>query len=234
MRGKIEIAFVVFGLAGVGGCWMSDEVGSDVAETDIDVDAAVDAAVDFDSGDSESETQGIGDSDTNFDVDSDTGPGFNHNLRIICDNFQSFQNECCTRPEDFAECWVEDAHRDGVTCTEDNAATRCASGSCADFEADFEANFEIDMGRCVLTVSLCTCAQDDECATGICREGFCRPSSCNGYQVCSCYGGCAWWWSQDSNRTFTDFCADMGLLCLEGDYPVDPLKLGYCTSCCAP
>ncbi|MDD5309047.1 MAG: hypothetical protein PHU25_17175 [Deltaproteobacteria bacterium] len=38
------------------------------------------------------------------------------------------------------------------------------------------------------------CTQDSECESKRCDtvEGICRPSWCNGFDVCSCWGGCDW------------------------------------------
>jgi len=107
-------------------------------------------------------------------------------------------DECCTDPGQANECWSQDAEDDGVTC-EINAD--CPSNSC-------------DTGS-----GLCECLSDDDCNEGVCtEEGVCGPSWCNGYRVCSCWGGCEWWHANES-YTPDDWATGLGMYCCEGIYP---------------
>lgn len=108
--------------------------------------------------------QGGGDADADADADAGCGPG----------------SECCSEPDDLVECWHIDAEESGVTCS---AGESCAPGQvCSD-------------------AGLCTCTNDDDCTVnlpapgaGVCTgAGICGPSWCDGYYVCSCWGGCDWW-----------------------------------------
>ena len=108
--------------------------------------------------------------------------------------------ECCVDPGSLQDCWLMDATQDGVACTDN---TECLSGQC-----------DTDRG-------VCTCSSRDDCNDGADRQGtcnvddgYCGPSSCNGYLVCACFGGCIEGPApelQDSER------------CCEGDYSLDPL-----------
>ncbi|MBN2340941.1 MAG: hypothetical protein JXX29_07230 [Deltaproteobacteria bacterium] len=111
--------------------------------------------------------------------------------------------ECCTQPGDASECWMSDAERDGVLC---DSGTDCESGTCNASE-----------GRC-------TCNNNDECNDGVCVDGLCGPSWCNGYLVCSCWGGCEWW-SANAEQTLHDLAAAQGMYCCEGLYAASPIDV---------
>lgn len=130
------------------------------------------------------------------------------------------ESECCSDPGQVANCWWADAYNDGVSCYEDSD---CLSGSC-----DEEAG-------------LCNCANNVDCydgvsSFGVCREdGLCGPSYCNGYLVCSCWGGC-----QQANKAGPyaspqEMCGDSEAgypgFCCEGTYPQGPegSPQGYCS-----
>jgi len=109
-------------------------------------------------------------------------------------------DECCSTPGQAKECWDDDKILDNVvTCEENND---CMSGVC-----DKASN-------------LCACDFDSDCENdGACSDsGLCGPSWCNGYLICSCWGGCEWW-NSDTNYTPSQWAADKGLYCCEGDYP---------------
>lgn len=117
--------------------------------------------------------------------------------------FRPLAEECCTKPGDASECWMNDADQDEVLCAE---ASDCESKSCDKAE-----------GRC-------RCTTTDDCGDGICVNGLCGPSWCNGYLVCSCWGGCEWW-STVENQTLHDLAAEQGLFCCEGLYAAAPIDI---------
>jgi hypothetical protein len=85
-------------------------------------------------------------------------------------------------------------------------------------------------GSCDLSLELCNCADDDQCGQGICTDaGKCGPSFCNGYKICSCWGGCVWWHANDV-YTPADSCEVSDLYCCEGGYPADPTASGFCSN----
>lgn len=128
----------------------------------------------------------------------------------------TIDDECCEEVGQAHECWIEDAENDGVTCTADG---ECPSGNCNEAEG------------------LCICDPDlvaPQCNEGVCTEaGLCGPSWCNGYMICSCWGGCIEANEGVSPETLCDDLADLG--CCEGTYPVqpetedDPAGSGYCS-----
>ncbi len=120
--------------------------------------------------------------------------------------------ECCTTPGQITDCWLADARDDRVTCERDS---QCPSDSC-------------DQVR-----GLCRCDTDADCNDGICTAAkICGPSWCNGYRMCSCWGGC------DKVSSFETLCVQHGMSCCEGSYPIHPDRrarsesgVGYCSSC---
>ncbi len=145
----------------------------------------------------------------------------------IADDEVSQGDECCTEPGQAAECWHQDAIHDSVRCSEN---TDCAPGNICNADG------------------LCTCSSEAHCkgtdfggdhpqasANGICRDdNVCGPSWCNGYFVCSCWGGCVWWTTappDDDGNMFTpaDMCSNNGLGCDNGQYPYDPEQSGFCS-----
>jgi hypothetical protein len=131
------------------------------------------------------------------------------------DDYVERTGECCTGPGQVTECWLADAEDDGVTCKED---ADCPSNSC-------------DTER-----GLCICATDDDCNDGVCTDdNLCGPSWCNGYRLCSCWGGCD---RVDGDRAYDVLCAANNQACCEGSYPIEPdyrdnsdSTTGYCSSC---
>lgn len=118
-------------------------------------------------------------------------------------------DECCTEPGQADQCWNQDALADGAAC---NANSDCASGSCD------------------LALNLCNCTTDAQCGQGICTDaGKCGPSYCNGFLICSCWGGCVWWHPNDS-YTPAAACQASSLHCCDGGYPVDPTAVGFCSN----
>ncbi|MDJ0762635.1 MAG: LamG domain-containing protein [Myxococcota bacterium] len=123
-------------------------------------------------------------------------------------------DECCTEPGQLAECWTQDAEMDGVTCTADSD---CASNSCD------------------LTYGLCTCTAATECGAGVCTSlGVCGPSYCNGYKICSCWGGCT---DIIPSNTPAMLCEAEEMACCNGKYPIHPdlreetdAEIGFCSA----
>ena len=117
--------------------------------------------------------------------------------------FTPMTEECCTQPGAASECWMNDAENDGVLC---------------------DTNQDCDSGSCDLTKGRCTCDGNEECNDGVCVDGICGPSWCNGYLVCSCWGGCEWW-TTDQSRTLHDVAASQDKYCCEGVYARDPVDI---------
>jgi hypothetical protein len=118
------------------------------------------------------------DADTDTDTDTDTD----------ADADTGTDDECCSEIGQEHECWMQDAADDGAACS--------TNGECPSLACDE-------------TAGLCSCSDDDECNDGVCADtGLCAPSWCNGYRVCSCWGGCV-----DVLPT-----CDADQTCSEGDY----------------
>ena len=134
------------------------------------------------------------------------------NLQRHVEETVAYTEECCTDPGDIAQCWMVDAEDDGVACDQNSD---CPSGACDN------------------SVGLCTCASDSECRNGVCTEhNICGPSWCNGTRECSCWGQCS---RTNPSMTYDILCADNGLACCEGEYPIHPdlrdsghVGTGYC------
>ncbi len=148
-------------------------------------------------------------------------------------DFHAGGDECCSDPGEISECWWMDAVADGVTCTADSdcSLNGNSSGDCA------EASALPDGEDGPNGESLCTCTSNDQCASGICNSsGLCGPSFCNGYLVCSCFGGC-----KDSNTGGFDnpseMCSTLGYVdgCCEGSYPNETsgAGTGFCSNDCS-
>ena len=91
--------------------------------------------------------------------------------------FEVAADECCTEAGYADECWWESAEDDGVTCT---------TNSDCDLTCDKTVTDPSNSN-----VGLCSCASDADCVSGVCNvDNRCGPSWCNGYLICSCFGGC--------------------------------------------
>ena len=139
--------------------------------------------------------------DTDSNLDSDTDSNNCAPLLDVSELNQGVDNnsgECCTTTAHITECLLADAAHDGLTCTADDLSN-CAAGQSCSGEG------------------LCTCANSCQCGTGRCSTlGVCLPSVCNGYYVCSCWGGCTWWDGNDPTNTPADDAAALNLYCCEG------------------
>ena len=119
-------------------------------------------------------------------------------------------------------CWYESAVDDGIAC---ESSSTCLSGEC-----------DTDRG-------LCTCSSHWDCFDGedhqgacVTELGVCGPAWCNGYLICSNWGGCVWWHGNE-DYTPDDWVADLDAgvpyACCEGNYPAadDGQGSGYATVC---
>ena len=134
------------------------------------------------------------DTDTDSDSDADADAGTD--------------DECCSEIGQEHECWMQDAADDGIICPTNDAAPS-DSPAC------------LNAAGCDFAERVCQCASDDDCNDGGTRVGVCvidagaalgqcAPSWCNGYKVCSCWGGCI---SADVSPP-----CDADETCSEGDY----------------
>lgn len=129
------------------------------------------------------------------------------------------EQECCSDPGVVSSCWWADADHDGVMCYNDD---ECPSGECSD-------------------EGLCTCSDRSDCYDGVTRfgvctaAGICGPSYCDGYLVCSCWGGCESPKDLGDYSTPRQMCGDTRAgypgFCCEGNYPSDSSGKGrgYCS-----
>ncbi len=141
----------------------------------------------------------------------------------------AFANEeCCSDPGEVSGCWWEDADDDGITCSPDRP---CPGGQ----SCNYDLTGPVGQG-------LCECAGNSDCNNGIDKQGVCNtdlnvcgPSFCNGYLVCSCWGGCKSGTISGYN-TPEDMCEDRANgyagFCCEGAYPrlSDGKGLGFCSN----
>jgi hypothetical protein len=225
--GKILLGALV--LLGHLSCFGIEE-GEDTNDTGVGSDSDVDSDTDTDV-DSNTDTNVVSDTDTESIVDTDTNKVLDTDT--VSDSFDSDYtdiDQCCSDPGQMAECWWNDAERDGVLCSDSQP---CPNGrQCITVELSPEG-----MGRCA-------CNDSSDCnngadMNGVCviepgeTEGVCGPSYCNGYLVCSCWGGCV---DGEVNRegydTPEEFCeaaTEFGD-CIESSYPSisDGYALGRC------
>ena len=104
--------------------------------------------------------------------------------------------ECCSTVQE-KECWLLDAEEDSITCSPENLEN-CAAGQTCSAEG------------------VCTCSNSCDCNSGVCtEEGVCAPSICDGFHVCSCWGGCVWWDSADPTNTPANDALSIGFECCE-------------------
>ncbi|MCK9521700.1 MAG: hypothetical protein M0R76_01490 [Proteobacteria bacterium] len=144
-------------------------------------------------------------------------------------------DECCKKPGQADECWERDAIADGALCTQN---ADCKAGQTCDLSGT-HTNGDTSKG-------FCTCDTNDDCIDllanpkkdGICAtrsngDRRCGPSWCNGYYICSCWGGCTWW-DEDPYRTPNDDAAELGLVCCDGYYPVGGKTMFFDKDCTPP
>ncbi len=144
-------------------------------------------------------------------------------------------DECCMDPGAISLCWWQDAERDGISCQQPSDCpngTECVKDGLPGLASPDGAG-------------LCHCSGDSDCGNdgtnelyGICNEDteLCGPSYCNGYKICSCFGGCVDWHSGDyytpddlCEFIFEDLPNDGN--CCEGLYHMLPGTdlVGYCS-----
>ncbi len=146
----------------------------------------------------DSDTQ---DSGTEWETNPDSETSTKRCIFLPVDaEFSSADEECCSGSGVMQECWTQDAESDGIACTWDSD---CLSGTC-------------DKTRGVCACSRQEDCNDGEAVQGYCNleRGYCGPSSCNGYFVCSCFGGCM--------RVTFPYELSQGERCCEGVYSLSP------------
>ncbi|MBN2526728.1 MAG: hypothetical protein JXR76_10060 [Deltaproteobacteria bacterium] len=151
---------------------------------------------------------------------------------------KALDDECCENTGQANECWEQDALADDslgyIFCKTD---ADCGGGTC-------------NMGPAVKTVlapypritaagytGMCECSDHTDCRDeneqgGACFNfgddgtgksvGLCGPSMCNGFYICSCWGGCTWWDDNSPTNTPTNDAATIGLYCCENSKYTDP------------
>lgn len=143
-------------------------------------------------------------------TDTDT-----QNKTILADwqKMRAAADECCNLPGQADECWEQDvlSEKGHVACEDDGD---CATGQTCDLSLAGE-----DYG------GRCTCTTQADCLDtasegGVCdvETNVCGPSWCNGYYICSCWGGCVWWDGYDADNTPADDAIIVDMTCCEGDY----------------
>jgi hypothetical protein len=150
-------------------------------------------------------------------------------------------DECCTDPGHVSDCWWKDGERDSVVCSAGGTLLDGSGGTC-DQGCDMDPTRQGSVGR-----GLCMCdpGDDAQCGSNVCTEidavsgggkKVCGPSYCNGFLICSCWGGCE---EAEYGRDPADdhefahpleACVSHGIECSEGDYPANTSGkyLGYC------
>ncbi len=150
----------------------------------------------------------------------------------------ALDEECCNTTGHANECWEEDALADDVAgnifCKTD---ADCGVGTCntgPDVKAALAGYSRIQAAG---YEGLCQCSGDEDCRDasgdgGMCfffgddgtgtEVSVCGPSMCNGYYVCSCWGGCVWWDGNNAENTPADDAATVGLHCCENRAYSDP------------
>ena len=188
------------------------------------------------------------DADTDVDSDSDADSDTDPDTYVDIDAGP----DCCNDAGQISDCWWKDAENDKVTCTTGDTAN-CASPKICNMTDTSRDN-----------LGLCACYKGTDCNTGRCwnlttdamvdlaadvpsgQVGRCGPSYCNGFQICSCAGGCRegdYDFDLDTNpltkypnpqTQCEDTAAGYTGMCCEGRYPgVHTGQLhGFCCGCC--
>ncbi len=159
------------------------------------------------------------------------------------DDIKEISDECCTQVGQADECWMEDATNDGIICptwfeAPSGYALSCLSShGCNGTSSPSYPSVPAGI--------LCECEDNDDCYDGsdrfgICivqpgdTVGLCGPSWCNGFKICSCFGGCT---DATIGTTPAATCTNAGQFCCEGEYPQHPelntvtgiVGFGYCS-----
>ena len=201
---SVALGLAVLGLVEAGCSECRSSVDCNRGQVCSDGDCkAMEVGSDMDSG---IDTDPMGDDDD--DTSSDSRPRCELDAGTDLDT-DTGTSECCTKPGDLFQCWRCSAVADRVTCRKDGD---CRNGHLCASEGDWKG--------------FCECDDKSECNDGVCvpdgAKKYCGPSFCNGFFVCSCFGGCVWW-AFDSEETPQKQCEEGGLVCTEGDYPY-PVK----------
>jgi len=194
------------------GCYRS--MGSEDKESDAGssgTDTNTGAAADSDS-DIDSDADTDADTDTYTDTDTHLDNSCLENKKAPDGNWP---------PDSLAACWTADALQDNTTCMSNSD---CPPGGPDDPTLD--CIIELGPGQC-------ECRDDSDCGDGICRNGVCGPSFCNGILRPSMWGGCE---PMTGCATPEGICTDIDAgypgHCCEGDYPADStgMSLGGCST----
>ncbi len=133
--------------------------------------------------------------------------------------FEVAADECCTEAGYADECWWESAEDDGVTCV---------TNSDCDITCDKTVTDPSNSN-----VGLCACTSDADCVSGVCDvDNRCGPSWCNGYLICSCFGGCInaeLGTYVNPEAMCTDTTSGYPGTCCEGTFPDGVGGVGYCS-----
>ena len=183
--------------------------------------------------------QSISDSPADGQVDTDSyTPDTAPNLwdpmakvsRVI-----ALDEECCKTTGHANECWEEDVLDDNTTgyilC---NSDADCDGRPCYKSAAITAALAKYPR---ITATGMCECNSHADCRDtddngGTCFTyddpdevddvNLCGPSMCNGYYVCSCWGGCTWWDGNNATNTPADNASSLGLYCCENAAYANP------------
>ncbi len=206
--------------------------------TDGDSDSDIDSDVDTDT-DTDSDSDGDADNDTDTDADTDTDSDSDMDTETIEED-TSWSTDPCLVTEDCGEeecqtpnnnqCWFIDAMDENLTCRFDSECPPDGPNNptlkCIHFEKHPVPGS---------LLGICACHSHDNCSSGLCIEGMCRPSYCNGYYFTSMWG-CSKITEALSCATPAEICADTDAgypgYCCEGAYPanVTNFTLGGCSA----
>ncbi|MBN2342139.1 MAG: hypothetical protein JXX29_03420 [Deltaproteobacteria bacterium] len=147
----------------------------------------------------------------------------------------ALDEECCETTGHVNECWEKDAIEDdavgNILCSVNGD---CAAGQTCNSNINLTAYPNITAAG---FTGLCTCDTHADCRDtsgdgGACFEtidpvtsatvNLCGPSMCNGYYVCSCWGGCVWWDGNSTANTPSLDAAALGLYCCENEDFANP------------
>ncbi|MBN2529216.1 MAG: hypothetical protein JXR76_22695 [Deltaproteobacteria bacterium] len=143
---------------------------------------------------------------------------------------------CCENPGHANDCWEEDALDDNeegfIFC---NSDSDCGGRPCNTAAVDMEKFVRAKE----MYKGMCECANHGDCRDSEGKGGscflasapdaseelkLCGPSICNGYYVCSCWGGCVWWDGNDPSQTNTPMndAQTLGMYCCESEHYSNP------------
>jgi hypothetical protein len=172
-----------------------------------------DSGSDLDS-DADSDSDADADTDSDTDGDSDADPGtdpcpFTCDAEVWCTalggQVHHDMDWTCMTGSVCCETSGSDADADSDSDSDTDGDTDADSDS--DSDSDSDGDGDADGGECCTAAGeiegcwiqdakrdMTACSEDADCDSRRCDKvhGKCRPSWCNGYDVCSCWGGCEW------------------------------------------